>query len=328
MAPTENKATFQVVESIKGDTPIGTVLVLDELAPRDDTPRRPLRTLAYQSDPFNVPATALTVPPIGKDDRMMVFLRRPGAMPEYNPRPDLPVTAFGWQPAAWYGGFLTSAIWLQDGVAYGFVQIMNPGPSHLADLIWTEGKIRDEIHAVLELGNALDRALANPDAATRCRELTDLVRSDRTFAQSSSLRHLEGGGTVAAAALLDLLADPTILGLHAAILEALVKTNPRDLDLGAMLQEETRYWAQACRTLQSGWWLQNNEMPKSHYTRTYALLRGIRELHLTKNLPQVREFAETWKKCPPMDKTDTPKPDQVSEECDLLLSAALRPRDP
>jgi hypothetical protein len=331
MVPTENKASFRVVESIKGDTPVGTVLLLDDLAPHDDAPLRPLRALVYSSDPFNVPATALTVPPIGKDDRMIAFLRRPGAMPEYNPRPDLPVTAFGWQPAAWYGGFLTSAVWLQDGAAFAFVQTMNPGPTHLVDLMWTEGKIREQIHTVLLLRDALDRALANPDPETRSKQLADLVRADRTFAQSSALRHLESGGTAATAALLDLLADQTLLGQHSAILEALVKSNPRDLDLGPMLRQETRYWTRACRTLQTGWWnstaIQVDDTPRSHYTRVYAILRGIQQLHLTKNVPQVREFAEAWRTCPPMDKTDR-RPDQISEEIDLLLNAGPRPRDP
>jgi len=50
-------------------------------------------------------------PPIRDIDRLIVFLR-PGD-----------------KPTNWT--MLTSAIWLQDGVAYAFEQTMNPGPTHL-----------------------------------------------------------------------------------------------------------------------------------------------------------------------------------------------------
>jgi hypothetical protein len=172
----------------------------------------------------------------------------------------------------------------------------------------------------------LDRALANPDPATRCKQLADLVRADRALARSSALRHLEDGGTSAAAALIDLLADDAILDQHYAILNALLKTGQRDLDLGHALQEETRYWTWSCNASKPGWWFRADDA--LHYDRAFAILRDIRELHLTKNLPQAREFAQVWKKCPPMDQTDAWKVSQLSEECDLVLSAASRPRDP
>jgi hypothetical protein len=326
VSPADAKAGFRVIEAIKGDTQIGTVLVLPELAPRDDVALRPLRELIDMENPFRAPVTSLTAPAIGAKDRVIVFLRRPGALPEYNPRPDLPVNTDGWQPADLFANFLTSAIWLQDGAAYGFVQNVNPGPSHLVELRSSEDKIRDEIHTVLLLRDALDRALANPDPVTRCKELAALVQPKWRSARFSALKHLEGGGTAAAAALFDLLADPTLLEVHSGILDALVKTRPQDLDLGPMLEAENRYWIRTCSTLQPGWWnssaIQGDETPRSHYGRVYATLRAIRALHLEKNLPQVRDFAVIWNECPTLEK------DQVSEECDLLLNAAPHPHDP
>src|ERR1039457_6661037 len=84
VAPTDTKASFRVIQAINGDTQIGTVLVLGELAPPEDVAVRPLRELVSQSNPFEEPTPVLSAPPIREVDRVIVFLRRPGALPEYN----------------------------------------------------------------------------------------------------------------------------------------------------------------------------------------------------------------------------------------------------
>src|SRR5689334_16176334 len=70
------------------------------------------------------------IPPMGDGDRVMVFLRRAGAPPEWPPN-NVPIKTDDWQPANNMGDLQTSAIWIQDGRVYGFFQTMNPGPTHL-----------------------------------------------------------------------------------------------------------------------------------------------------------------------------------------------------
>jgi len=100
MAATHEKGEFREVEAIKGDTQPGTVLVLKELTPPDGLTVR-LADLAARFDPFSAAGyDAFEVaPPITEKDRIVVFLRRPGAAPEYSPRPDIPANIVGWQPA-------------------------------------------------------------------------------------------------------------------------------------------------------------------------------------------------------------------------------------
>ena len=51
-----------------------------------------------------------------------------------------------WLPASYYGlgGFKTSALWLENGEAYGFLQIFNPGPSELRHT-YTEVEVKARI---------------------------------------------------------------------------------------------------------------------------------------------------------------------------------------
>jgi hypothetical protein len=320
MAPTHVSTEFRVVEAIKGDTPLGTVLMLEGLAPPDGV-TSPLAELAAQPD--DIRATPFeAAPPIGETDRVIVFLRRPGAQPEYTPRPDLPADTVGWQPANWEGDLRTSTIWLQSGVAYGFWQTINPGPSHLVVLRSTEEKLREEIRAVLRLRESLDRSLANPDQEARAKELAVLVRSDDPVARLSALRHLEGGGGAGAEALQELLADPSLLRQHAAIVGALVRTGASDLHLDQILERETRYWAQACRALPLHWGdltLLPDETPRWHQSLAYDTLAGIRQFHLKRDLAAVREFAAVWNTCPPPYENQPLSGSQVSRELDLLL---------
>ena len=115
-----------------------------------------------------------------------------------------------------------------------------------------------------------------------------------------------------------------MLPRHGPIIEALVKTGAPSLHLGRILEQDTRYWAHACRELQSHWWNQaaysSDETPRSHYARAYAALRGIGQLRTKEDLAAVREFVAVWTTCPPLDEHEPLEKSQVSRECGLLLS--------
>jgi len=110
--------------------------------------------------------------------------------------PDLPVGTSAWEPANHIGDLRTSAVWIQDGVTYGFLQTMNPGPTHLTALLVSEAELRKSIQSVLRLRDAMDRAVANPDPVLRGRQLAALARSGNEFARMSAFQKLELGGRV------------------------------------------------------------------------------------------------------------------------------------
>jgi hypothetical protein len=154
------------------------------------------------------------------------------------------------------------------------------------------------------------------------RKLTTLVRTGDNIARASALRHLEDYGEAAAASLQALLLDSSLFDEHSAIVGTIVKIRPTNASFSQMMTQETLYWGKACRSLSPSWWngipYEQSLTPKSHYSRTYAALRAIRELKIGQDLPAVRKFVLVWKKCPPTDENE-PSKSQLSDEASLLL---------
>lgn len=322
LAPTGHAGSFKVVETIKGDPQPGAMLELDGLRPTSGATGK-LRDLIATDihNIFDQQGWFQGIPPIREGDRVMVFLRRPGAPPEWSPN-NVSIKTDDWQPANNMGDLQTSAIWIQDGSLYGFLQTMNPGPTHLVMMQESEVELRKQIQAVIQLRDAMDRAVVTSDPVERSRQLTALFRSGNVFARASSLQKLERGGEAGTAALLDLLTDQSLLGWHQDILGALVEQHVSDDRFGKFLSEETDYWSTACRTLRPGWWNDMTRWPeveilRNHYTRSYALLRAIYELNLTAALPVVKEFDAVWAACPPLEPLE--KTNQIKDELKLVL---------
>jgi hypothetical protein len=244
LEPTSQAGTFRVIEAIKGALVPGASLDLPGLTPSQGGMAKLSELVGGLFDPpFE------DVPPVAPGDRLIVVLRRPGALPEYNPRPDLPIETAGWQPANFFGDLRTSAVWIQDGVTYSFLQTMNPGPTHLTMLRMSETQLRSSIQSVLQLRDAMDRAVANTDSVGRSLQLEALVRSTNSIAKMSALRKLDGGGAAETNVLLDLLSDQSRLGWHQEIISALEGKPAAENRFGGFLSEETAYWSRTCRAL-------------------------------------------------------------------------------
>lgn len=331
LAPILKPGEYRVVEAIKGETQPGTILVLEDLAPPPGI-ASPLSQLIsripFEGEPF------VDAPPMRDIDRLFVFLRRPGALPEYNTRPDLPVSTVGWQPAD-LQGLRTSTVWLQDGVAYGFRQTMNPGPSHLVPLwsepgkLWGEPELRNAINSGIRQRQEFDKALGNPDGAARAKELANFLKSGHGVPRQSALRHLGSGGHDAAVVLQELLADETQMPQYPELLDALLKTGVHTFDFKRVMQREKAYWAAKCPLLQAGWWVDTSdwpalEEPRSHYLRVLAALEAIHKLHLKEAFSFVLAFSGVWNMCPPLGSREPLERSQVSEELRFLLSPNFR----
>lgn len=316
LAPTSQPGTFRVLETIKGELTPGASLELHSLTPS-------LKGAARLSDlsKGDFPHPFVGIPSVGESDRLIVFLRRPGSLPEYNPRPDLFFRTSDWEPANLMGDLRTSAVWIQHGRTYGFLQTNNPGPSRLARLGASERELRTSIQSVLLLRGAMDRAMADPDPAERSRQLAALVRSKNEIARMSAVEKLKHGGAAEANVLLELLSDKSLLGWHQDFIEALVGMHATGVPFAQLLGEETTYWSKVCRIFTPGWWndMQHPdvETAKNHYTRTFALLKGIHTLDPPGARPFVQDFAAVWSTCPPLEERE--KTNQIAEELKLLL---------
>lgn len=322
MVPAQRQYPLRVVGTIHGNTRVGSEITLGDylFAPAGAAARLSELSAAWDH-PF------ISAPPVRNGTRAVLFLRRPGAAPEYNPRPDLPVSIAGWQPANWWGDQLTSTVWLEDGAAYGFRQVMNPGPSRLVHLGLNESQLREEVRRVLDQRQLLDHALGRRDATNRSAEPAALVRSNKGVPRWSALAHLSAEGAAGAKVLQELLADGKLLPWHDQVINALLKTGVPGLSFAEVMVQETQYWTPTCRLLPRGWWNQppygQYDIAKAHYGRAYAALIAIRQRHNNSDLRSVRDFAAIWKTCPPIDERESLDVNQITQECKFLLSATF-----
>jgi hypothetical protein len=277
LAVAPGTAGFRVVATIKGATRPGAIKILPELmAPAGD--HSLLKDLATDIPEFRHYQIA---PPIRDVDRLIVFLR-PGD-----------------QPAHWT--MLTSAVWLQEGVAYVFRQTMNPGPTHLVRFIQGEGNealLRADIGRLLRLRETFDHAVANPNTGARVAALAELVTSGDDVATRGALAKLGGEDPEAAHALLPLLNDEKLLKVHFQILDSIVATKARDIRLDSIIRREASYWAQTCRQTWDTNWIRNyTEPPAFHYLRLVSALKAIRTLGINGDLPAVSEIHKLMSRC-------------------------------
>jgi hypothetical protein len=280
LAVAPGEARFRVVINLKGETQPGAVKSFPELAAPSGQERSLLKDLAVD---WPNPHYYEVAPPMRDVDRLIVFLR-PGD-----------------KPANWT--MLTSAIWLQDGVAYAFEQ-MNPGPTHLVPFsLWpattgNEAQVRAEIDRLLHLRGTFDHALANSSAATRTAELARLVTSGDDVVVRAVLAKLDAGGPDAAHALRPYLDDESLLHAHFQILDTITVSGASDIRLDSIIRRETSYWKLTCnRTLDTNWVRSYGKPPAFHYLRLVSALKTIQALGIKSDLPAVREFGKAMNGC-------------------------------
>ncbi len=293
LVSTADPADFRIAATLKGEAKPGTIKRFPELAPMAGEHRLLPDLIAANSDLFSGVAYE-SAPPIRASDRIIVFLG-PGDKPT------------GWTMQA-------SAIWLQDGRAYAFVQTSNPGPSHLVSMLSeeasvgrgahfpelaTEAEVRSHIDRLLRWRNQYDQAVRVGDTAARCSHLAGLVRSGDDVVARGALARLAKEGSQAAHAMLPLLDDDSLLWNHFEILDAMALTGARDIDLAGILDRESQYWSGACRLRLKGNWPRSfGDAPSMHYLRVVSALNTIHTLGLRQDLPAVRKFRELFDRCP------------------------------
>jgi hypothetical protein len=292
LAVTQDEAHFRVVATIKGGTQPGAIKIIPELAPTSDE-HSLFKNLAGCL-PFDNGGCYQKAPPIRDIDRLILFLR-PGD-----------------QPAG--ATLLTSAIWLQDGVAYVFEQTFNPGPTHLEALFsasqrvrtstgwWpvleSEPEVRADIARLLLWKGSFDHAVSEPNASARATELAQLVTSKDRIVVRNALEKLSAEGQAGADALLPLLDDEDLLMQHFQILDTIAATKARGIQVAPIIQREVTYWARTCdQVLDPNWARNYGEAPAFHYLRLVSALKTIDALGIADDLPTVQELAKLNRQC-------------------------------
>jgi hypothetical protein len=235
IAPGESH--FRVVYTIKGDSRPGDIKTIPELVPPVGN-HSLLKDLLFE---FPDERTYGIAPPIRDVDRLIVFLRPEG------------------RPAN--GTMLTSAIWLQDEMAYVFEQRMNP-----------QGE---------------DQLVAYSDPSI---ELEKVIRA--------ALAKLSGGSKEAANALLPFLDDEGLMRVHWQILDTIAATGARDIPLDSVIRRESAYWSATCHQALDEDWVSNyGEEPAFHYFRLVSALKIMKGASSKSDLSVLKELGEIVNHC-------------------------------
>ncbi|HEX3473320.1 MAG TPA: hypothetical protein VHT28_19220 [Silvibacterium sp.] len=309
--------TFEVVESWKGDLPVGEQIIIPELRPTaNDIPisRNPKPPDYARGDSELIPRE-----PVGS--RMILFLKN-------NTDERAPANGTGetegrvWKPSNMLGSMKASVVWIDGDQSYCFIQLLNPGPSVLSECSISEERVRNRVAEINSIQEKMTAVVAAKDGEERAQRLKPYVHSDVSPAQQFALEELGKSGPAAVGTIRGMLDDPAFSDEASELVKALVKAGGEavGVELNNRLKQDLAFWKSKGPALREGWW---NEDPQPHaplrerYAQTYELILGIEQTHYSAALNTAIQFRDFWRSLPQLN--DPTGLNQMAEECDKLI---------
>ncbi|HEY0426447.1 MAG TPA: hypothetical protein VGC76_01450 [Pyrinomonadaceae bacterium] len=302
----EIDGNFTVLENLKGELYTNQTISVPELASFKSDDSRLVED-EWDSD------EKTTAPRYVSGAKMILFLKK-------DARSDK------WKSAALFGDMNVSVVWLEAGKAFGFIQVMNPGASVLIELEKSETEIRDKAFEIIELQNSFNNVLKIKDKAKRAEALERFVYTDTDFIRQNALDELQKCGKSALTILRKMLADESLLKIHADIIESLAKAGGEKIggELIKIVGEELKFWKATATVLKEDWWnnmedYDKTENLRNRYSKTLEAIRQLKNLKFAASRKIVTEFRDFWRSQPQLE--DKNGLSQMSETCDELLAA-------
>jgi hypothetical protein len=235
--------------------------------------------------------------------RVLLFLRRSGRT---------------WAPAAEDGGLHVSAAWIEDGRAYGNVQLCNPGPAVMTSLGKTEKELRDRIASLLEARARLDRIAKERDAEQRARRAAAYIGSEHWPARRRALEILEGCGAAAARTLRGILADPLRQENHEHVIQVMGKVGGPGVgeDLTALLERKLAFWKRTAKAMEGPQVVAPTEELHREMRIADATLRALARLRYAPCRETVAKCRDIWRSQPRL-----PRWARLARSADAILSS-------
>ncbi|HEX7154958.1 MAG TPA: hypothetical protein VF618_26010 [Thermoanaerobaculia bacterium] len=281
-----------VLESWKGDLAPDAELVLPELAAfASEESRRLEKTFWSRSEP----------PPFVTGARMILFLERKDG--RWSGAGDQPLDV--------------SAVWVEEGRPYAFVQIMNPGDAVLVQLADSEGAFAERFQAIDATHRALDAALALEAPAARAAALEGFTAVEVLYASAPAFDGLRACGSAAVPVLQRMLADESRSHAHGKVIETLaaIGGSVAREELIHVVAEAHRFFRANAPRLRRGWWNdvddpRNREL-RDRYSHLHAALHALQKVDVADAHP-IAELCKFWPAVPPPGKDGR---SQVAEVC-------------
>ena len=281
----------EVVESWLGDAEPGTELTIDALAHYGSEEHREVVPSPYQM-------AKRERAPVGRvtGHRMVLFLDRDsdGAL----------------RLVDTVDNGAKSVAWLEAGLAFGRIQMMNPGGNGIRPTGTTAVELREQAERTVALRDALGLIEAFPDPLTRVMAVAPHCHEDgRLFLQERAFEIIAASGPSGAGYLRSVALDERQPNLNIAsrAIRTLAQFSPETSvpTLLQVLENELEYWTKV--ELPESWWSatepshQARDYRRSRYGRMTAALRALNELNkqdLSPTLTTVSALKSLWETRP------------------------------
>lgn len=302
---TAEDGKFSVVESWKGDLKPGDALEIPELKPSKNTvpiSSHPKPQGFDSQDPQGV-SEQIPRQPVGS--RMILFLKKKeqgGAAPPST----VNIVGSHWEPVSSFGGMKLSALWIDGGKSFCFLQWMNPGPSALSEC-WQFPVMSSDvalftarIQRVLQVQKHLTETIAMKNhSEARASRLGRIALGDVWQAQREALDALGKSGLVALPEILQVMDQPPVPYDSKVTIQAFVEAAGKDSGrlLHARLQQDVIYWKAVGPTLTQDWSDQLMEPGASLFVKfeeTESLIRELAQEHYAGAAQTVAELHDFW----------------------------------
>lgn len=232
-----------------------------------------------------------------------------------------------WLPAdADYGTIRTSVAWLDEGGAYAFIQVINPGDSVLVKLDISEEEMLKTITGNLDTLRELHACEKMKDRAMRAKAISAYVESSHSLVPGEAVGMLGGCGAEGLPFLKKVLNDPgkPLLHCHAVRMIGRIGGGTAVSELTSLVKQELAYWKEMGPTLKSDWW--NSRTLPAEERRDLRHRYGI-VLEVFYTLRRsgamsptckaaITEFRDYWRSQPSLENGGL---SQMSEACDAIL---------
>ena len=308
---------FRVLEIWKGNLNPGDTIKIPELASFVPESARVVSDPRYQKE--KSPRLVVT------GDRMVLFLRRNDGEPaqETSDRTVRSAASIQWQSAAFYDEFNVSVVWIDQGKSFAFVQVLNPGPSLLIDLGFSEDEVKNCALEITEIRKSLLQTVAIADPATRAVALEPFAHHSVYQARDDAFEALKKCGSAAVPVLRRMLADDSLIDIHARLVEVLGEAANKDAGplLAAIIEKDLEYWKKTGPVLKKGWWngtgfdsLEEVEPFRDRYSRDYEALQQLTKRPYRTSEALLTELRDFWRSLAQLEEID-----QLSKASDDAL---------
>lgn len=299
----------RVLEVWKGDLKAGTELSVPELASFAEEEKR------TESSLFSPRAKNQNSPMIVTGAKMVLFLKAPAENSDK------------WQPANLYNEMSVSLVWIEQGETFGYVQVMNPGPSVLIRLRLSEKELQTQVAQIVKTQSALLKTSSLNNLSQRAQTLRKFTSSDHYYARELAFEELAKCGAAALPVLRNMLDDETLLHRHGDVVEALGQAGGTSVgaELTSLVETETKFWKETAPKLKQGWWngtgVQEAERQtlQNRYSKVLSALYALKKMKYPECKRAVTQFRDFWRSLPQLE--DKSGLTQMSEECDNVLQA-------